>query len=127
MKYLLAVLLALTIVPAAVAQYPKTITLTVTKISRTERATPACDNCATLTTIEAHTATANFVMTCEATVFPDHSENNTVCAQLETGVYQATMLRPEVVTFWPINKATREPGANPILYSVRVEEARTKQ
>ena len=125
-KLLLAVLIALTVVPAAAAQYPKTITLTVTKISRTEKPTQLCDNCARLTTVEAHTATANFVLTCEATMYPDHSENNTVCTQFETGVYLATMLSPEVISFWP-KTVTRTPGANPILYSVRVEEARVKR
>ena len=124
MKVSIAMLLCL--VPhLAFAQYPKTITLTVTKISRIPKDTPNCDGCATVTTVEAHTAAANFVMTCESTLFVDHPENNLVCSQFETGVYQARMLSPEVISFWPDNSPGTE-GARRVLYSVRVEEARAK-
>jgi hypothetical protein len=124
MKLLLAVILCLTPL-SAFAQYPKTMTLTVTKITRAEKETPACANCGEITTVEAHTATANFVMVCESNLFPEHSENDTVCSQFETGVYQARMLSPEVITFWPDNERGAT-GGRRVLYSVKVEEARGK-
>ena len=124
MKLLLAVILWLTPL-SAFAQYPKTMTLTVTKITRVEKDTPACNNCATITTIEAHTATANFVLVCESNLFPEHLENNTVCSQFETGVYQSRMLSPEVISFW-LDNERGETGAGRVLYSVKVEEARGK-
>jgi hypothetical protein len=64
------VFLSVGLVPVAGAQYPKTITLTVTKITRVQKETPACDNCATITTVEAHTATANVVLVCESNLYP---------------------------------------------------------
>lgn len=107
------------------AQYPKNITLTVTKITRTEKDSPACNNCATITTIEAHTATANFVLVCESNIYADHSENNTACSQFETGTYQAKMLSPALISFWPDNSSGAE-SAIRVLYAVKVEEARGK-
>jgi hypothetical protein len=124
MKLFLAVFLCFAPI-SAFAQYPKTIALTVTKITRVEKDTPACGNCATITTLEAHTATANFVLVCQSNFYPEHAENDTVCSQLETGAYQARMLSPEVITFWPDN-SSGEKGARRVLYSVRVEEARGK-
>ena len=90
-----------------------------------QKETPACDNCRTITTVEAHTATANFVPVCESNLYPEHMENNSVCTQFETGTYQAKMLGPEVITFWP-DASSGTQGAKRILYSVRVEEARGK-
>jgi hypothetical protein len=118
-------LLLVALAPVASAQYPKTITLTVTKITRVEKETPACGNCATTTTVEAHTATANFILVCESNLFPEHMENNSVCSQFETGTYQARMLGPEVVTFW-LDDSPGTKAARRVLYSVRVEEARGK-
>src|SRR5271169_2847271 len=99
MAILLALLLLAFCVPVAHAQYPKTLTLTVTKITRTPKDTGGCTGCTTVTTVEAHTATGNFVLVCEATIFSGHMENNLVCTQFETGIYQAKMLSPEVVDF----------------------------
>ncbi|SRR5258708_4746086 len=124
MKLLLAVILCLVPLSAS-AQYPKTITLTVTKIMRAEKETPACSNCGKITTIEAYSPTAKFVLVCESNDFPEHTENDTVCAQFETGVYQARMLSPEVISFWPDNSPGTQ-GARRVLYSVRVEEGRAK-
>ena len=122
---ILLTLLAVVFVPIANAQYPKPISLTVTKITRVEKESPACANCTLITTVEAHTATAGFVLVCESNSYPEHPENNSVCSQFETGTYQARMLSPEVITFWPDN-SSGEQGARRILYSVRVEEAREK-
>jgi len=124
MKLLLTVILCLTPL-SAFAQYPKTISLTVTKITRAEKETSACGNCGKITTIEAYSATAKFVLVCESNDFPEHSENNTVCTQFETGVYQARMFSPDVISFWPDNSLGTQ-GARRILYSVKVEEAREK-
>jgi|GEM_PF-6287659 len=126
MIYALAALLALTFVPVAASQYPKTITLTVTKISRSPKDTANCEGCTTVTTIEAHTAAAKFILTFEATIYPEHTENNMVCSQFETGAYQARMLSPKVISFWPDNSPGIQ-GSRCVLYSARVEEARTKQ
>src|SRR5580700_9554220 len=104
----IAAAVLVTLAPTALAQYPKTITLTVTKISRIPKDTETCIGCTTVTTVEAHTSTANFVLTCEATLVIEHPENNTVCAQFETGAYQARMLSPEVINFWPDNSAGTE-------------------
>jgi hypothetical protein len=125
MKILLAVLLLAFCVPVAHAQYPKTLTLTVTKITRTPKDTADCTECTTITTVEAHTATANFVLVCEARTFAGQMENNLVCTQFETGIYQAKMLSPEVVDFSP-QEGAKTSGGNRVLYSVRVEETRGK-
>jgi hypothetical protein len=106
------------------AQYPKPITLTVTKITRERKPTPACDNCGYVTTIEAHSTTASFILVCESRIFPKHPQNNSVCAQLETGAYEVRMLEADLITFWP-EKSTSERGAYHEDYSVIVEEART--
>ena len=124
MKLLLAALLLTVCLPVAQAQYPKTISLTVTKITRTPKDTADCTGC-TVTTVEAHTAAANFVLVREATDFIGHTENNLVCTQFETGTYPARMLSPEVVDFSP-QEAARTAGGNRVLYSVRVEETRGK-
>ncbi|MHB8503026.1 MAG: hypothetical protein ACYDCG_11405 [Candidatus Acidiferrales bacterium] len=79
-----------------------------------------------MTTIEAHTAAAKFILTFEATIYPEHTENNMVCSQFETGAYQARMLSPKVISFWPDNSPGIQ-GSRRVLYSARVEEARTKQ
>jgi hypothetical protein len=124
MKYLLAATLALTLTPIAAAQYPKTITLTVTRITRTQTDNPpSCDNCLlTVTTVEAHTDTANFVLTCEAFLFAYHPENTKVCVQFEPGTYEAIILTPEVIDF-----STDKRQENRVIYRVAMEEARTKQ
>jgi hypothetical protein len=123
MRYLLAVFLALTTTTYASAQYPKTITLTVTRITRVDKATPACNNCATEITVEAHTATVNFVLSCTENMYPQSPENRTMCAHFETGQYQVVMPSPEIVNFWkePPPKGTTAP-----VFTVRMEEARGK-
>ena len=130
MKYLLAATLAFTLTPIAAAQYPKTITLTVTRITRIQKDLPGadCDNCVTVTSVEAHTATANFVITCEATLFTNG--NSTLCASFEIGSYEVARLSPEVISFWPQEAPQDKPNAHPTLFTVRVEEMRpnrTKQ
>src|SRR5271165_3513171 len=100
MKSFIAFVLFLTVLPAALAQYPKMISLTVTKITRTDIAFESCDNCGMLTTIEAHSATANFILTCQSFMPIGHAENNSVCAQMETGVYPARRINPELISFW---------------------------
>ncbi len=125
MKFLLCLILCL--MPISIsAQYSRTITLTVTKITRKRTATPACENCGYVTTVEAHTAKANFVLVCESHVFPNRMKNNTVCAQFETGVYEVRMLEPDLITFWP-EKSVSEPGAYHQDYSIIVEEARAQE
>jgi hypothetical protein len=125
MKVLSAVLLLSACVPSVYAQYPKTITLTVTKITRTPKDTPDCIGCSTVTRVEAHTRTANFELSCESTLYPGHEENNSVCSQFETGEYVARMLSPEVISFWTVDQ-TASLGTRLRLYEVRVEEARAK-
>ena len=122
MRCLLAVILALTAVPFAAAQYPKTLTQTVTRITRTKKTSPACDNCSTEIKVEAHTTEVNFVLTCTEEVFPDHPENNFVCAQFETGIYQATRVGPKLISFWGDPAPKRA-----AFYNVSMEETRTKQ
>jgi hypothetical protein len=124
MKLLLCLILCLPPIPSS-AQSSKTITLTVTKVTRKRTATPACDNCGYVTTVEAHTGTANFVLVCESHVFPDRMKNNTVCAQFETGVYEVRRLEPDWIIFWT-EKSVDEPGAHHLDYAVIVEEARGK-
>jgi hypothetical protein len=125
MKLLAAAVLLTCLASAAQAQYPKTISLTITKITRTQKNTAACDNCATITTLEVHTETANLILTCEADLYPEHSENNSYCAQFEPGTYKARRLSPEVVSFFPPD-AEGTSGQNLVLYTVVVEEMRTK-
>ncbi len=120
-SFLLAIL---SLTPTIVlAQYPKPITLTVTKITRERKPTPVCDNCGYVTTIEAHSATASFILVCESRIFPEHPQNNSVCAQFETGVHEARMLEADLITFWPQNSVS-ERGAHHEYYAVIVEEAR---
>ncbi len=125
MKLLLCIIACLLPIPSS-AQNLKTMNLTVTKITRKQIATPACNNCGLTTTVEAHTATANFVLVCESHTFPDHMKNNTVCSQLETGVYEVRRPDPDWIIFWP-EKSVSEPGANHVEYSVIVEEARDRE
>jgi hypothetical protein len=122
MRYLLAVLLALTAAPFALTQqYPKTITLTVTRITRVQKPTPSCDNCATEITVEAHTATANFVLSCvEGISLSNTDAKLAVCAHFEVGEYQAVMPTPEVVNLWP------DSVKGNFAFWVRMQEARTR-
>jgi hypothetical protein len=123
MKYLLAAILALGVALSSTAQqYPRTVTLTVTRVTRTEKATPDCDNCISETTAEAHSATTNFVLTCKATDYLQKPENSTVCAQLETGSYEAIRVAPDWFSFWG-----KTPPPKATLYKVIVEEAARKQ
>jgi hypothetical protein len=121
MRYLLAVLLALTAAPFTLAQYPKTITLTVTRITRVQKPTSNCDNCATEITVEAHTATANFVLSCTEGISLSTTDNKpAICAHFEVGQYQAVMPTPDVVNLWP------ETAKGNFAFWVRMQEARTK-
>lgn len=106
------------------AEYPKTITLTVTKITREQKPSAACDNCRSVTTVEAHNSTASFIMVCESLFFPKHPENSSVCAQFETGVHEVRKLDADLVSFWP-EKSASERGAIHEYYSILIEEART--
>jgi hypothetical protein len=121
MRYLLSVLLALSAAPFALAQYPKTITLTVTRITRAQKPTPNCDNCATEITVEAHTATANFVLSCTEGISLSTTDTKpAICAHFEVGQYQAVMPTPDVVNLWP------ETVKDNFAFWVRMQEARTK-
>jgi hypothetical protein len=126
MKYLLAAVFALTFISVAAAQYPKTITLTVTRITRTSKATPTCDNCTTVTNVEAHTDTANFVLTCEATLTPGQPNATSYCVQFETGIHQAMLVSPSFLEFLLDDPVTKSGKATRVYYMVSVEEARTK-
>ena len=125
MKFILAVVLALIVVPLAAAQYPKTITLTVTRIERNQKPFASCDNCTTVMTVEAHSNTTNYVLICESSLIVDHPENDSTCARFETGVYQARRLSPEALTFWP-DDISAENGKRRVLFSVVVEEMRPR-
>jgi len=107
------------------AEYPKPITLIVTKITRERRPTGECGTCGYLTTVEAHSPTARFTLVCESYWVPRRPENNSVCAQFETGVHEAQRLEADLISFWPEN-FTSGPGIPREFYSV-VEETRLDQ
>lgn len=108
-----------------VAQYPKQITLTVTKITRTSEFFSDCLNCIHITTVEAHTATAQFLLICKAYTYPSKPKRNSVCAKFETGTYVAKMWEPDEVSFWPDN-SYGGPGEYHNDYAVLLEQARDK-
>jgi hypothetical protein len=85
-----------------------------------------CDNCGTITTIEGHTDTANLVMSCESFMPIGHPENNSVCAQMEFGVYRARRISAELISFWADDKAPPD-GPRLHIYSVKMEELRDKR
>lgn len=124
MRHLLAAVLALTFVSVTTAQYPKTLTLTVTRITRTQKDTPTCAGCTTVTKVEAHTATTNYELTCEATTVVETPSLSTYCVQFETGVYAVPMTAPNSVFFKPSSPAGNQIQA---AYIITVEEMRTKQ
>jgi hypothetical protein len=108
------------------SEYPKPITLTVTKITRARKPTAACDNCGYVTTVEAYSATASFILVCESHMFPDKPKNNTVCTQFETGAHEARLLEADLISFWP-EKSVSGPWSNHEDYSVVVEEVRPRE
>ena len=125
MKLLILMIACLIPIPSS-SQSQKTISLTVTKITRKQTDTPACENCGSITTVEAHTPTANFILVCEAHRFPDRPKNNTFCPQFNTGVHEVRMIEPDLISFWP-EKQIDPPLGYQLYFSVVVEEARQTQ
>jgi hypothetical protein len=121
MKYFAVVLTVFVFAGSAQAQYPRPLTLYVTRITRTLKAAPNCDNCVTGITLEAHTATVNFVLVCDANTFPNLPESRRICAQMELGTYEATRISVDSISFWtdPPDKQHPRPA-----YTIAVDEAR---
>ena len=125
MKILLALFLCATQVVVS-SEYPKQITLTVTKVTRERKPSSGCDTCGFVVTVEAHNATASFILVCKSYWVPSRPKNNSACAQFGTGMHEAKMLAADLISFWPERSAS-EPWENREDYSVVVEEARTRE
>ena len=125
MRYFLAVLFDITLICSVAAQYSKTMSLVVTKITRTLKPGLNCEDSYTVLTLEAHSTSATFVLTCSEATYPNDSENREVCADFEPGTYDVRMLSPRVISFGQEDTKSK-PGAHLLPYKIAVEEARTR-
>jgi len=120
----MAVMFALALPCVVSAQYPKTLTLTVTRVTRMAKTDPETNTFITELKVEAHTATANLVLECESRESaPPGAQLN--CADIEIGSYEARRLSPSVVSLWP-KDAVGDDKHHLLLYAITLEEVRTK-